>query len=217
MIMELESPPVNPKRSARVKLLDAAVKVIRTKGYAATTVEDLCVAAGVTKGAFFHHFRSKDELAVAAANHWSETTGALFAQAPYHAPEDPLERVLAYLDFRAVLLAGTLPEITCLVGTLLQETYETAPAIRQASFACISAHAATLEADFAQTIARYGRPPCPSARSLALHTQTVLQGAFIMAKGSGNADVAHEGVAHLRRYLSLLFHQPQERDHEPAR
>ena len=57
----------------------------------------------MTKGAFFHHFASKEDLAVAAADYWSETTGALFAAAPYHEPDDPVERVFGYLDFRASL------------------------------------------------------------------------------------------------------------------
>jgi len=65
------------KTNARTKLLDAALGTIREKGYAATSVDELCARAGVTKGAFFHYFRSKDALAVAAADHWSETTGDL--------------------------------------------------------------------------------------------------------------------------------------------
>ena len=51
---------------ARHKLLDAALALIRTKGYAATTVDDICTAAAVTKGAFFHHFKSKEALGIAA-------------------------------------------------------------------------------------------------------------------------------------------------------
>ncbi len=63
--------------STRSNLLDAALGVIRTKGYAATSVDDICARASLSKGAFFHHFSSKEDLAVAAANYWSETTGAL--------------------------------------------------------------------------------------------------------------------------------------------
>ncbi len=48
--------------NAREKLLDAARRVIREKGYSAATVDDLCRAADVTKGAFFHHFDSKEVL-----------------------------------------------------------------------------------------------------------------------------------------------------------
>ncbi|MCA9582750.1 MAG: TetR/AcrR family transcriptional regulator, partial [Myxococcales bacterium] len=125
------SPP-QAKPDARSKLLDAALSVIRTKGYSATSVGELCTVAGVTKGAFFHHFKSKDDLAVAAAEYWSEMTGALFAGAPYHQHADPLERILAYVTFRKELLQGGLPDFTCLVGTMVQETYETAPAIRAA-------------------------------------------------------------------------------------
>jgi TetR/AcrR family transcriptional regulator, transcriptional repressor for nem operon len=43
--------------------------VIRSKGYSAATIEDICQTAGLTKGSFLHHFKSKEELALAAAGH----------------------------------------------------------------------------------------------------------------------------------------------------
>src|SRR5215470_15613024 len=118
--------------SAREKVLDAALAVIRCKGYAATTVDELCARAGVTKGAFFHHFASKEDLAVAAAKYWGEVTGVFFRDAPYHAHKDPLDRVFGYIDFRRSILRGELADFTCLLGTMVQETYETSPRIRQA-------------------------------------------------------------------------------------
>jgi TetR/AcrR family transcriptional repressor of nem operon len=200
-----------PRESvARQKLLDAALSVVRTKGYSATSVDDLCHAAGVTKGAFFHHFKTKDELAVAAADHWSSMTGELFARAPYHQPGDPLARVLAYVDFRKALLRGEVCAFTCFAGTLVQETYDTHPAIRDACRRSIFAHAETLEKDIELARKLHAPEAAWTARSLALHTQAVLQGAFILAKASGDRDIAAESVAHLRRYIELLFDQPKE-------
>jgi TetR/AcrR family transcriptional repressor of nem operon len=208
--MTPEPGPPEPRPSARIRLLDAALTVFRQKGFAGTSVDDLCTAAGVTKGAFFHHFASKDALGQAAGNHWTAVTGAMFAAADYHDLPDPLDRVFAYIDLREALLAGEVHEFTCLAGTLLQETHLTGPAIAAAAHASITGHARTLEADFQQVIDRHGPPDCPSAKSLALHTQTVLQGAFILAKGAGSAEVARDALDHLRRYLALLFNAKRE-------
>jgi TetR/AcrR family transcriptional regulator, transcriptional repressor for nem operon len=195
--------PARP--DARAKLLDAAVGLVRAQGYAATSVDELCRAAGVTKGAFFHHFKSKDDLAIAAAHHWSETTGALFASAPYHDHADPLDRVLAYIDFRAALIAGAPAEFSCLVGTMVQEAFGANDDIRAACEASIFGHAATLEADIEAARNKYKIKSDWTAKSLALHTQAVLQGAFILAKAQGGPEIARDMAGHLKRYVQLLF------------
>lgn len=196
--------------SAKARLLNAALKLVREQGYAATTVDELCVEAGVTKGAFFHHFASKDELAIAAANYWAETTGALFAAAPYHAHPDPLDRVLGYIQFRKMILQGELAEFTCFVGTLVQEAYDKSPELRAACDACISGHAGTLEPDIAEAMRRHRIAGDWTAESLALFTQSVLQGAFVLAKAKGGPKVASDSVDHLHRYVELLFGKTPE-------
>lgn len=196
----------SPERGgARTRLLEAARDIIRQKGFAATSVDDLCQAAGVTKGAFFHHFKTKDALGVAAANYWAETTSALFAGAPYHEPADPLDRVLAYLAFRRTIIGGETFEYTCLVGTMTQEIHTSTPAIRDACADSIFDHAATLEADIAAAMEERGVAADWTAQSLARHTQAVLQGGFILAKASGDPGLARESVDHLIRYVRQLF------------
>jgi TetR/AcrR family transcriptional repressor of nem operon len=209
----MSPPPIEPSPSggARSKLLDAAFSVIREKGYAATSVDELCARAGVTKGAFFHHFPSKDSLAVAAVNHWSDVTGTFFSTAPYHRLDDPLDRVLGYLDFRKAMLRGDIAEFTCLAGTMVQEAYGTHPDIRHACDASIGGHAAKVESDIADAMRRYRVHAPWTAESLALHTQAVLQGAFILAKAKGNARVAEASIDHLRRYVELLFRRSRRR------
>jgi TetR/AcrR family transcriptional repressor of nem operon len=197
------------RHESKTKLLQAALHVIRAKGYSATRIEDVCEAAGLTKGSFFHHFDSKQALALAAADYWIEGTGSLFASAPFHAPEDPVDRLLAYVDFRKALLLGELADFTCLIGTMVQEIYDTHPAIREACNRSISGHAATLIPDIEEAIRQRGIEPNWTAESLALYTQAAIQGAFILAKAKRGAAIAAECIDHLRRYLELLFNQPR--------
>lgn len=196
-----------PERGdARTRLLEAARDIVRTQGFAATTVDDLCKAAGVTKGAFFHHFKSKDALGVAAANFWTDTTGAFFEGAPYHAPSDPFDRVLAYIAFRRAMITNDIPEFTCLVGTLVQEVHATAPEIRDAAGVSIFGHAETLEADIAAAIEVRGISPDGwTPQSLARHFQTVIQGGFILAKAGNDPELARDALDHLDRYVRCLF------------
>jgi len=190
---------------SKTKLLDAALHVIRAKGYAATTVDDICNQAGVTKGSFFHHFKSKEELALAAANHFSAMAEGLFATAPYHAAKDPLERLLGYVDFRAAILEGELHEYTCLLGTMVQETYATHPDIRAACDRGMSTHIAELTRDIEAAKQRYAPDADWTADSVGYFIQSVLQGSFIFAKAKQSPNVARESLAHLRRYLKSLF------------
>ena len=184
------------------------MSLIRERGFAATTVDDLCARAGVTKGAFFHHFESKDALGVAAVEHWTRVTGGLFQTAPYRQVADGLGRVKAYLALRKSLIRGGLAEFSCLAGTLVQETYASHPSIRAACADSIFGHAGILVEHFAAAMKERGIKGPFTPESLAAHTQCVLQGAFILAKAGGNARIATESIEHLERYVELLFSAP---------
>jgi len=207
-------PSITPMAPAKRKLLEAALRLIREKGYASTTVDDLCTEAHVAKGSFFHHFRDKEALAVAAAEYWATKTEGFFAAAPYHKHQDPLKRVLGYIEFRKSSLKGELAEFTCLAGTLVQEVYESNPAIRDACEASISGHAAAIEADICAAMKRYGIRAKWTPESLALHTQAVIQGAFILAKAKGGAEIAAASLEHLHRYVELLFQASRGKEKE---
>jgi TetR/AcrR family transcriptional repressor of nem operon len=202
---------IDARHESKTKFLNAAMHVIRVKGYTATRIEDVCAEAGLTKGSFFHHFKSKEDLALAAAEHWEEVTSSLFRSAPYRQLTDPLDRVLAYVDFRKEILRGELADFTCLMGTMVQEVYDTNPDIREACNRSISSHAATVEADIAEAMRKYGIEAEWTAQSLALYTQATLQGAFILAKAKSGSEIAVDCIDHLHRYIEMLFSQSDPR------
>jgi TetR/AcrR family transcriptional repressor of nem operon len=193
------------QHQSRMKLLDAAQTCIRAKGYAATTVDDICVQAGLTKGSFFHHFKSKQDLVLGAVDHWNTFTTAIFAEADFAQCADPRDRVLGYVDFRIEILDRPAPEFACLLGTLVQEVYQTHDAVRAACDAGMSDHIAVLARDIDAAKRLYAPHADWSGESVGYFIQAVLQGAFIFAKAKQDAAVARSNLLHLRRYLAMLF------------
>ena len=196
-----------PRGEARQRLLTAAMDQIRQKGFSATSVDDLCAAVGVTKGAFFHHFASKEALGIAVVEHWTETTAAMFAAHDYNAKPDPLDRVFAYLDLRRSLLAMPLPEFSCVAGTTVQETYQTYPAIRAAAEASIRSGMAHVQTHLAAALAAHPVPGV-TALSLAIAFQVAVQGGIVVAKALDDPEAARAPFDHLERYLRFLFNRP---------
>lgn len=201
------TPAGKPARgNARTALLDAAHRLVRRQGWNATSVDQLCAAAGVTKGAFFHHFASKDALGVAAAGEWTERARThIFENPLLTGIADPLELVLAHIDLRLALIDGPAEDFSCFVGTVVQEAFATSDPLRMAGNLSLTAYAERFAEDIQQAIDRYGIAAQVTALALAYHVQAVLQGAFILAKAKGDPTLARETVAHLKRYVQMLF------------
>lgn len=200
-------PPRVPRGEARARLIEAARSLVRHRGFAATSVDDLCAAAGVTKGAFFHHFASKEALGVALVDDWTTTTGAMFAAHPYNTLTDPLDRVLGYIDLRREILGQPVPEFSCVAGTTVQEAHETSAPIREAAGRSILSGFEHVRPHLAEALAAHPVPGV-TAESLAQQFQVAVQGGIILAKALNDAAPARAAFDHLERYLRLLFDRP---------
>jgi TetR/AcrR family transcriptional repressor of nem operon len=195
--------------ATRAKLLDAARDVIRAKGYAATTVDDICAAAGVSKGSFFHHFESKEQMGIAAVEAFGAMAEGIFTTAPYTELPDPRDRVFGYVAFRAAMLDAGIAQFTCLFGTTVQEVHATHPELRAACNREMTAHVAMLARDLEAARKKYAPKARWKAKSVGYFMQSVLQGAFILAKARQSPRVANDCLAHLRAYLETLLGSPR--------
>lgn len=196
-----------PRGEARARLLESARSLVRHRGFAATSVDELCAAAGVTKGAFFHHFPSKEALGVALIDDWTATTGVLFASHPYNSLPDPLDRVFGYLDLRREILGQPIPEFSCVAGTTVQEAYETSIPIRMAAERSLRSGFDHVRAHLAAALAAHPVAGV-TAESLASQFQIAVQGGIVLAKALDDPAPAREAFDHLERYLRLLFDRP---------
>lgn len=201
---------------AAAKLLDAAIAAVRRRGYAGTTVDDICRAAGVSKGAFFHHFRSKEDLGAAAAKRFNAGADTLLFGAPFMALSDPRERLLGYLQMRREIIQGGPADFCCYLGTIVQETHDSHPDLTATCGAEMFAHVGRLETMAAEAKAIYAPGADWNPRTLALFIQASLQGAFVLAKAGGGAEMAAQCVDHLIDHVRGLLSGSARIEERPA-
>jgi TetR/AcrR family transcriptional repressor of nem operon len=193
----------NAGENARDSLVAVGADLMRRSGYSATTVDEICTAAGVTKGAFFHHFKSKEALAEACLLHWKEQMAVLHRSAAYQTIADPVEKVLASIDFLIDVFERPDVHKSCLAGTAVQEISETNPVLRDAAYACL----AKGEEYFQSLLdaACNQRNIELDTASLARHWMGTMQGALLLYKASRDPAVIRDNLTHFKNYLSGLL------------
>jgi TetR/AcrR family transcriptional regulator, transcriptional repressor for nem operon len=191
------------------KLVEASVDLMRRQGFHATTVDDICSAAGVTKGGFFHYFKTKEEIAKAAIEWFGESKAREFREADFRKLSDPLERVYGRLDY-AKISAGGPTRLTkgCPIGMLAQELSLTHPELRDVCQNYFSRLGQDLALDLAEAKAVHAPEADFDPQKVAMLYVSMMQGSMMLAKTSEHNTVLMENVEQFRRYVAGLFNQP---------
>lgn len=189
------------------KLLASAETCFLTKGYNATTVDEICQGAGATKGAFFHYFRSKQEAALAAVARHSEQRFESFMRGADRAME-PRQRPLAYLD-RMIQLATSTERPACLVAGMTLELSDVEADVRAACAAAFERWSKDLQG-LLQPVLRTG-PDVPSAAVLADQIIAAFEGALILARARRQPQMIGQTMAMVRAYVEAQCVAPRPR------
>ncbi len=181
--------------------MQTALHLMLDKGYAGTTVDEICETADVSKGSFYHYFDSKEAIGLAALEAFILNGGQLMQDGPYQNVEDPVERVFAYLE-HAETVAKKIWGEGCLLGTFATDLARTHPAIQTRVRGLFDQVEKNMSELF-QPIASF-RKSNPSARELARQYLAMLEGAIVLAKAYGEWKRIPQALKGFGRYLRLL-------------
>jgi TetR/AcrR family transcriptional regulator, transcriptional repressor for nem operon len=184
----------------RTKIINTASELIRRKGFLATRIEDVCEQSGMTKGAFFHHFKTKEDLAEACLLAWSEMMTETLKTAPFQKARTPKARVVGAMDLFIKVFDDPNTLKSCLVGTTVQEVSETHPQLRTAANECLT----KLSGFFTNILddaCRDAKPRVDTA-SLANLWISTIQGSLILYKASRESSVIRKNLQHVKQYIA---------------
>ena len=193
----------------REKLLATAETLVLDRGFAATSLDDILTATGLTKGAFFHHFKGKADFADALAERYRKNHARLFDRLVAEADaehDDPLAATLYLLRrFEQLIEAQAKPLPGCVFALYTQEGGHFDPSLRDRIADGLKRWAALYEAKFGAVLASY-EPRIPvAAKELAEMIVAIIEGGLILSKSYGDAHLVARQSRQFRNYLELIF------------
>lgn len=195
--------------ATRQRILAAAEPLLLTQGYGGTSVDDVLAAASVTKGAFFHHFPSKLDLARALLERYVEVDLAQLDETMARAEElarDPLQQLLLFVGlYRELLTDVTEPYDGCLMATYTYEAGLVGDELLDVIADDFQTWHDRIGAKLAEVAAVHPPVVDVDLDSLADMLLALVEGGFVMTRVRGDAGAIAAQLGHLRTYLELLF------------
>lgn len=207
--MSTPPPRTRAPEKTRERILDAAQSLILDHGFGATTVDAVVGRAGITKGAFFHHFGSKGDLARALVHRYAMMDREILERHLERARKlatDPLQQLLVLIGlyeedferleepFPGCLFASYIYENKLFdedtLAILRESTLMWRQVAREMLERVVAAHPPKIEVDL---------------ESLADLFYALTEGSYIMTKTLGDKTLLPRHTRHLRNYLELLF------------
>lgn len=189
--------------------MDAAQKLILDHGFGGTTVDSIIELAGVSKGAFFHHFSSKAELAHALVTRYADVDIGNLEQTFDKAEglsEDPLQQLLIFVKlFEQEIESLEEPYPGCLFASYLYQSGlfndEILEIIRQWMLTWRKRVMEKLE----RIIQIYPAAREIDIESLADMLLVIFEGSFVLSQSLSDNEIIARQLSHYHNYLKFVF------------
>jgi TetR/AcrR family transcriptional regulator, transcriptional repressor for nem operon len=185
--------------TTRDKLLAAALKLILAKGYPGTAVDEMCEKAGVSKGSFYHFFKSKEDLGLAVLEHYLVVLQEALKRDHSAIPDDPIDSLLDHLLY-SEKMAQKAWDGGCLLGTLAMDLGAVNPTIQRKVAGLFDQVLTRYEALFQNAFDAAGITHL-SGEEVAREYITIIEGALILAKAYNDPSRLNQGLADFRKRL----------------
>jgi TetR/AcrR family transcriptional repressor of nem operon len=203
---------LDKSEGTRDQILDIAEHLVFENGFNGTSLSDIMTAAGLTKGAFFHHFRDKNELARAVLDRWARREDVLtmgFSERAAALADDPLQEAVLFLKlFEEWLESLDKPLGGCMFASYTYENQLFDDSMRKFITEGLNRWMAIYERIFERLLAAH-RPRISdlSARDLTEQFATVVEGGLVLTRALEDPDFLVRRIRQYRQYLMLLFDQ----------
>jgi len=191
------------------RILDAAEGLVMTQGFAGTSIDDILKAAKLTKGAFFHHFKSKAELARELIERNTAQDLALFEKFAARAEaesDDPLEQLFLFLEaFEGY--ANAMPDNPpgCMYAAYTYESMQFDPSINDFVADSMRRWTSIYVRKFEDVLARNKPALLVTSRQLGEMIASIVEGGLVLARAYGDPRITSRQSEQFRNYLELLF------------
>lgn len=193
----------------RTRILDAAQAMILDLGYGGMSIDKLISSLGMTKGAFFHHFKNKDQLATALIQRFSEEGIRLFNDSLARAKKysnDPLQQMMILIGQYEELFENLEePYPGCLLASYVYELQQFREDTRDIINQEFLLSRQELTKLFKQISKKYPPRVEVDPVSLADGFMSLFEGAFVLSKSLQEPDITIQQLRHYKTYLQLIF------------
>jgi TetR/AcrR family transcriptional regulator, transcriptional repressor for nem operon len=201
--------PLSKGQRTRERILDLGFDAVIAKGFAATSIEELVEAAGITKSGFFYHFKDKTDLAHQMLERYFAETNQLLDGLEKRArelSEDPLHAFLIYLKLYAEAMTDIVAELPgCIVATITFQEQAFDRRVAEMNHAGVMAWRARGRAWIESILAAYPPRTPVAVDDLADGLLAVTVGAITVAKATRDPGAVGRQAMQFRDYVRLLF------------
>ena len=207
--VQLQSAAQSKGERTRERILDVAYEAIVEKGFAATSIEELVEAAGITKSGFFYHFRDKNDLARELFERFLAEDRGIIDTLESRARElsdDPLQSMLIFLNLYAQMMDDmeTLHP-GCMVASVAYQERMFDVELRRMNVEYLLRMRERFCGWFSEIVAKYPSQLEVDIDALSDHLTTIVEGAIVMSKALKDEALMGRQTRLFRGYVKLLF------------